>query len=92
MALISLAEAKADLRVLDDESDDDIQLKADLASAIILDYLKVAPEKWDADSVPFPVKAAIILALRNLFDDDDADPLTVQIMAIVERFRDPALA
>lgn len=92
MALLTLDQAKADLRIDDSDHDVDVQLKLDMATGIILDYCKVAPDKWTADTVPFPVKASIVLALRSLYDDDQANPLSPAIEALLERQRDPALA
>lgn len=41
MGLITLDQAKAHLHVTDDDSNGDIQIKAEQASAIVLDYLKM---------------------------------------------------
>lgn len=54
-----------------DERTPDVELKINQAEATIIDYLKVAPEKWNSDTVPPMVTAAIILAVRGLYDGDD---------------------
>lgn len=102
MALISLPEAAAHLR-LDGTTDDvDLQAKVDEASAIILDYLKVAsadsPPTWDEDTAPYHIKAATKLILAGLWDDregdGDGDYLKDggPVARLLARSRDPALA
>lgn len=54
-----------------DERTADVELKLLQAEATILDYLKVASDKWAANTVPPMVTAAIILAVRGLYDGDD---------------------
>jgi len=80
MALVTLATAKAQLRVsaMPDAEDDDIQRKLDQAEAIILDYLKVeemtSPPVWTVDTVPLVVKSAILYQLTELYRFRGDDP------------------
>lgn len=72
------------------------------ATGIVLDYLKTDGSQWslepddgegedDAPSaVPAPVRAAIILVVRNLFDEVE-EPLSSAVKALLHRYRDPAL-
>ena len=69
--LVSVDEANGHLR-LDLETDGgspvaytderlpDLQLKITLASGIVVDYLKTADTGWDAETVPAPVKVAVL--------------------------------
>jgi len=91
-SLISLADAKTDLRVTSTDDDNDVTLKMNMATEIVVDYIKRPDHGWDVDTSPYLIKAAIILVLRNLFDEENSDPLTDGVKAILHRFRDPALA
>lgn len=92
MALVSLADAKADLRILGSGEDVDIQNKLNTAEAIVVDYLKRPDHGWTEESAPLVVKAAILLVLRNLFDEQNSDPITPGVVSILFRQRDPTLA
>lgn len=78
----------------------DVELKITQAQAAILGYLKdQADEDWTAETVPAEVTAAIILAVRGLYDGDDAllaglydNERTNPIVGLLQRRRDPALA
>jgi hypothetical protein len=95
MALITLEQAKAELRIVTDDEDEDIQRRADQATAIVIDYLKDrANPLWDLDTVPGPVQAAIFVMLTNLYERDPAKDAAAwdAVERLVIRFRDPALA
>lgn len=86
MALITIAQAKAHLRIdvpttpTPDPSDADLLLKMDLAEAIILDYLKVgaeSPPRWTEATVPPVIVAAILLQLAELYRFRGDDPGTI---------------
>lgn len=98
MALVLLPQAKLHLKVTDTNSDEDIQLKLDQASDIILDYLKGgAGVSWTWKTVPGPVQAATLLMLTHLHTHR-GDDMTVDahvweaVERLLMRFRDPALA
>jgi hypothetical protein len=91
-SLISLEAAKADLRIDDSDHDADVEAKAATATGVILDYIKKPGADWTEETVPFPVKAAIILALRSLYDDETSDPISDTVVRLLARQRDPALA
>lgn len=86
----------------DDSRFNDIQLKIRQATDIILDYLKISEDSyagWTAETVPGPVSAAVILAIKSLYDDPseakliaDLDKGTGPIPSLLRRLRDPALA
>jgi hypothetical protein len=103
MALVSLAAAKAHLRLTATSQDADLQQKVDAASAVIVDYLKDrAEDTWDETTTPLPVQMATLLLVAYLWqhrgdDPADRDDLDVnqgvwaEIDPLLARFRDPAL-
>lgn len=77
----------------------DIELKITQAQDAILDYLKVGESEWTAETVPPAVTASIILAVKGLYDGNDAllaglydNERTNPIVGLLQRRRDPALA
>lgn len=111
-ALITVEEANGALRLdlsndgsspvtYDDDRLPDLLLKMDLATGIIVDYIKKPDHGWDTATVPAPVKTAILLALESLFDDSAKaemlsglanGDLKNPIVALLCRQRDPAIA
>ena len=77
-ALVTLAEAKDQLNIQHTEKDAEIQRKAEMASAIILNYIKdpTNSNDWDDETTPDDIKASILMQLGELFrfrgDDEDA--------------------
>jgi len=83
----------------EDERTADVQLKLLQAEATILNYLKVASDTWTSETVPPMVTAAIILAVRGLYDGDDEllsglydNARTNPIVGILQRLRKPTVA
>lgn len=82
MALVTLEEAKNQLRVRHSEEDTDIELKMELATDLVLAYLELednvtgSPATWDDANVPHDVKAAVLAQLTELwqFRGDSAAP------------------
>lgn len=106
MALITYAQAVDHLKqigVLDGSpADDDLTLKIEQASAIVVVYLK-RPGEWDLETVPADdpefavVQAAVLKVLGNLYrfrgDDPQANaPVSADIVAMLSMLRDPSLA
>jgi len=99
---ITLDEAAAHLRIdmieSGDDREPDLQMKIDQAEAIVVDYLKYEETGWDEDSIPRPIKAAMLLVLSALWDDregkGDGDYLDENgaVARLLRRYRDPALA
>jgi hypothetical protein len=95
--LVDLEATKRHLRRDDDHDDDRIVSTIRQASAIVLDYLKVAPEYYSGtdgnlEDVPLMVEAATLLVIESLYDHPDQDPLSDAVRSILHRLRDPALA
>lgn len=106
MALITYTQAVDHLKqigVLDGSpTDDDLTLKIEQASAIVVVYLK-RPGEWDLETVPADdpefavVQAAVLKVLGNLYrfrgDDPQANaPISTDIVAMLSMLRDPSLA
>lgn len=76
-AFLTLAEAKAILRVTFAEEDDLVTLYAQMAQDIVIDYLERATTdslvlgviaEWDAETVPEPIRAAVMVQLHELYE------------------------
>lgn len=98
MALITLEQAKLQLRIDDenDEHDEHLEELIEDASGIVLDYLKKSETEWQTTSgepeeVPRAVISATKLVLQSLFEGDD-EPLSQAVKDLLHRYRDPALA
>lgn len=115
--LVTFAQAVAHLNLPesllgspDSQQGADVALKLELATGLVLDYLDRGDDDWietmiawDADTVPRPVKAAVLVQLGELFRFRGDDPektvpsrehgfLAPMVVAYLHRFRDPALA
>ncbi len=92
--LISLEQAQADLRDDSPDAQADIMLKAQMATDIVLDYIErrgpIGGADWTRETVPFLIKAAVMIVLRNLYEDEE--PLNAGVQSILRRYRDPAVA
>lgn len=78
----------------------DIELKIVQGQAAVLGYLKDrADPDWTAETAPPEVTASIIIAVKGLYDGNDAllaglydNERTNPIVGLLQRRRDPALA
>ncbi len=91
-ALVTLQEAQDHLREWDENYESEVTLKSEMATDIVLDYITEEDPYWDTDTAPPLIKAAILLVLRSLYDDSDADPLSDSVVRVLQRYRDPSLA
>jgi hypothetical protein len=105
MALVSMDKAKEHLKIVTSDSDADVQLKLEQASAIVEQYCSnriptdpVTPEPpaWTPTTVPLPVQAAVLLVLGHLYmnrgDDMETDEtLWLAIRRLLDSQRDPVL-
>lgn len=97
--LITLDQAKEHLRI-DDLNDpameEDLFLKMEQASAIILDYIEVIDSGWDETTVPEHIRVTVLMVLGNLWDhrgdDKESEPITEAIKSVLRRTRTPVLA
>lgn len=103
--LVSLDEAKRQIRQTQDHEDEHIQLQIEAASASVMAYLKSydfidsGGDVIDAD-VPAQVKQATLLLVGFLFRDRDGQSasdwkdgyLPAPVISLLYNLRDPALA
>lgn len=97
MALVSIDAARRQLNLTEDDmADADIAAnvadKAEDATAIVIDYLKQPDNGWTVETVPFVVRAAILLVLGALYEGrEGGDPISDAVRSLLQRLRDPAL-
>lgn len=100
--LVSLEEAKLQLRITWSDEDQYVQLVLDAAEAAVLDYIK-QDNGWSASNVPKGVKLAILVLLSTYYepfrDGDNFDNATVAfgypppaVTSLLHRYRKPAYA
>lgn len=104
MALITLEQAATHLRITGSEYADDLELKIEQASALVIQYLKREDHEWTvetdpADDLEFAiVQAAILEVLANLWGDrgdrekPSDGPVTDRVKRALSMMRDPSLA
>lgn len=94
--IVTLDQAKAQLRINDTYSDTEVSAMVTAASDIVASYLKW-PDTWpyDGSATPFParIQTATLLVLASLFEDREGanDPIGPAVASILARDRDPAL-
>ena len=102
-ALISLEQAKDHLRIVSTDSDDDIELKVEQASALILErcnstaWWRAITPTWTQETVPPSVQAAILIVLSHLHENrgDDMktdEALWMAVDRLIPMNKDPVIA
>lgn len=94
--LVSLEQAKAQLRIVDTDSDNELtSVMIPGASAVVAAYLKW-PAAWPytADTLPPDMVTAVLLVLASLYEDREGanDPVGPAVASILRPYRDPTLA
>ena len=80
--LVTLEQASAHLRRDTNDDDADLTLKIQAASAAVINYLKDAVDFIDSSgtlidaAVPYPVKAATLLIIGQLYNDREGQDYT----------------
>ena len=108
MALITYGQAQRHLRLVDDEEKQDVELKMEMATAIVLvhikEHLNYASEYWTEDTDPVDdrnfaiVQCAILKVLANLYGDrgdnerPSGGPLSPDVVSMLSVLRDPSLS
>ncbi len=100
VALVSIDSAKAHLSIDWFDQDEELALKINDASDIVVDYLKRPDHGWDVETVPGQVRASVLLVLGALWaqregvgdNAADLDPISPTVVSLLRRMRDPALA
>lgn len=93
-ALVTLDEVKNRLRIDFNDDDVDVLSMAEEATDIVIGYIKQPDHEWTLETVPFRIKAAILLVVSRLYEDRSGseEVLTDAVKRILHRDRDPALA
>lgn len=99
-SLITMAQARRQIRVLGTEHDAELEDLRQRASGVILDYLEYpVMDDWfdssgDPVGVPWQVEAATCIVLGRLFYDReglDGDPISDAVVSLLMRTRMPTL-
>lgn len=96
--LVNFQMAKESLNISEavDDLDAKIQDQLDMASQIVIDYIKRPEHGWTQDTTPLHVKAAVLHILRRIHDDPmgelEGGWLSPVAKDLLHRERDPALA
>lgn len=87
--IVTLAQAKAHLRITSAAEDADLALKLEDAHALVLDYVAdskdadyvTAMEAWDDETAPKAIRAAILRTFGDLtrFRGNDDDPSETRV-------------
>lgn len=101
VTLVTLDQAKRQLRIRHSEADIDIEDKLQEAEDIVMRYLNGADDpEWDQDTVPGAVRAAILRQTAHLFrfrgdaqmPDLDDDGLAPGVKRLLVPYRTPTIA
>jgi hypothetical protein len=93
VALVTLSTVKAVLRVEEIDADKLLSEFADMATGIMLNYLKISEvdNDWTVDDVPDSIKMGILLMVQAMYDGENI-VLNQNVKDLVHRYRDPTLA
>lgn len=108
MALITYGQAQRHLRLVDDSEKQDIELKMEMATAIVTKHVKetlnFSSSYWSEDTDPAEdrdfaiVQCAILKVLANLYGDrgdnekPSGGPLSKDVTDMLSELRDPSMA
>lgn len=87
--LITLVQAKSQVRVTDDNSDTDLTQLVTMASAVVIDYCDPQATPWTIDTVPPSVAQATLLVLAAMYEDREGldDPLGAGPLSMLRKYR-----
>lgn len=86
MSIVDLSRAARHLSVeLEDDGDTVAELLAEV-ERLVLDHLEREPY-GDDETVPAGVQWAVLLALTEVYDKRDSDPLTPAVISLLRPFR-----
>lgn len=96
--LLTVDRLKAALRISHDEEDEELNSKLTEAEALVMRYVTdPGSPAWDEDTIPDPVKAAILEVAANLWrhrgDEGQAiGPITPRVVMMLDTYRNPPFA
>lgn len=108
LEFVTLEQAKARTGITDSDRDDDLTMMLEEAHALVLDYIDRSADTewheailaWTSETVPKPVRAAILRQFADLNrfrgddDNDKADGLDLspRVKQLLRLYRDPVVA
>lgn len=94
VALATLDDAKARLRIDFVEDDATVEQMLSEATDIVIGYIKKPTHGWTTETVPDRIRSAILLTFGRLYEDREGaeSVLNQTIKDLLWRDRDPALA
>ena len=90
--LVSVARIKDRLRIDFDTTDAELAQMAEEATDIVINYIKKPDHGWTEETVPPLVRAAILIVVTALHEEDGKDALSDTVRNLLHRHRDPAMA
>lgn len=92
MSIVDLYEAARHLRTELDQDGEEVEKLLERAEGIVLEHLEIEDaEEEFPDGAPAGIQAAVLLALTELFDKRDSDPLTPAVISLLRPFRTPGI-
>lgn len=90
MSIVDLSVAARHLSVELDEDGDTVAEMLDRVERLVLDHLEREPYGED-EEVPVGVQQAVLLALTEVYDKRDSNPLTDAVISLLVPFRSPGV-
>lgn len=90
MSIVDLSVAARHLSVELDEDGDTVAEMLDRVERLVLDHLEREPYGED-EEVPVGVQQAVLLALTEVYDKRDSNPLTDAVISLLRPFRSPGV-
>jgi hypothetical protein len=92
--LVTLAQAKTQVRITDTNSDVDLDQLVTDASLAVVAYCDPLVTPWTIDTVPSNVARAVLLVLAAMYEDREGldDPLGPGPLSLLRPYRTPTLS
>lgn len=90
MSIVDLSVAARHLSVELDEDGDTVAEMLDRVERLVLDHLEREPY-GEEEEIPVGVQQAVLLALTEVYDKRDSNPLTDAVISLLRPFRSPGV-
>lgn len=92
--LVTLAQAKTQVRITDTNSDTDLTQLVTDASLAVVAYCDKLVTPWDITTVPANVARAVLLVLAAMYEDREGldDPIGPGPLSLLRPYRTPTLS
>lgn len=90
MSIVDLSVAARHLSVELDEDGDTVAEMLDRVERLVLDHLEREPY-GEEEEIPVGVQQAVLLALTEVYDKRDSNPLTDAVISLLGPFRSPGV-